>query len=178
MNTMMHNVSVVRILVLISRSARSWGRVSVAVLSMCVFSIPRVFYHCHTSFTTMLIKCYATMTRLKTFFFSMPTLSSVIRKWSLHFKPHWLCPVLCYTESITKELNTMPNNKNNKPYQYTYHKPMQVSMPESLYSVVYSETAFDMLTQHPSHFHTISDAQQFIAQYLSLIHIWRCRRRG
>jgi len=31
---------------------------------------------------------------------------------------------------------------NNKPYQYTSHTPMQVSMPESLYAVVYSETAF------------------------------------
>ena len=51
---------------------------------------------------------------------------------------------------------------NNKPYQYTYTKPMQVSMPESLYSVVYSETAFRGLTQHPSHFHTIADAQAFI----------------
>ena len=50
----------------------------------------------------------------------------------------------------------------NKPYQYTYHKPMQVTMPESLYSVVYSETAFAGLTQHPSHFHTISAAQAFI----------------
>ena len=68
---------------------------------------------------------------------------------------------MCYTESITEELNTMPNN-NNKPYQYTYHKPMQVAMPESLYSVVYSETAFEGLTQHPSHFHTISEAQAFI----------------
>ena len=51
---------------------------------------------------------------------------------------------------------------NNKPYQYTYHKPMQVSMPESLYSVVYSETAFRGLTQPPSHFHTIADAHAFI----------------
>ena len=56
----------------------------------------------------------------------------------------------------------MSNNKNNKPYQYTYTKPMQVAMPESLYSVVYSETAFRGLTQHPSHFHTIADAQAFI----------------
>ena len=54
---------------------------------------------------------------------------------------------------------------NNKPYQDHYHKPMQVSMPESLYSVVYTETAFDGLTQHPSHFHTISDAQAFVDQY-------------
>jgi len=54
---------------------------------------------------------------------------------------------------------------NNKPYQYHYTKPMQVSMPESLYSVVYTETAFDGLTQHPSHFHTISDAQAFVDQY-------------
>ena len=59
----------------------------------------------------------------------------------------------------------MPNNKNRKPYQYTYSKPMQVAVPESLCTVVYSETAFDALTKHPSHFHTISDAQQFIAQY-------------
>ena len=59
----------------------------------------------------------------------------------------------------------MSNNKNNKPYQYHYHKPMQVTMPESLYSVVYTETAFDGLTQHPSHFHTISDAQAFVDQY-------------
>ena len=58
----------------------------------------------------------------------------------------------------------MPNN-NNKPYQYQYHKPMQVSMPESLYSVVYSETAFAGLTQHPCHFHTISDAQAFVDTY-------------
>ena len=54
---------------------------------------------------------------------------------------------------------------NNKPYQYTYTKPMQVSMPESLYAVVYSETAFKMLTQHPSHFHTISAAKAFVDQY-------------
>ena len=54
---------------------------------------------------------------------------------------------------------------NNKPYQYHYHKPMQVSMPESLYSVVYTETAFDGLDSHPAHFHTISDAQAFIDQY-------------
>ena len=54
---------------------------------------------------------------------------------------------------------------NNKPYQYTYSKPMQVAMPESLYSVVYSETAFRGLTQHPSHFHTIADAQAFVDTY-------------
>ena len=54
---------------------------------------------------------------------------------------------------------------NNKPYQYHYTKPMQVTMPESLYSVVYSETAFEGLTQHPSHFHTISEAQAFVDQY-------------
>ena len=54
---------------------------------------------------------------------------------------------------------------NNKPYQYHYTKPMQVSMPESLYSVVYTETAFDGLDSHPAHFHTISDAQAFIDQY-------------
>ena len=40
------------------------------VLSMCIFLIPRVFYHCHTSFTTMLIKCYATMVRFFFFFLS------------------------------------------------------------------------------------------------------------
>ena len=54
---------------------------------------------------------------------------------------------------------------NNKPYQYTSHTPMQVSMPESLYAVVYSETAFRGLTQHPSHFHTISAAKAFVDQY-------------
>ena len=59
----------------------------------------------------------------------------------------------------------MSNNKNNKPYQYHYTKPMQVTMPESLYSVVYSETAFEGLDSHPAHFHTISDAQAFIDQY-------------
>jgi hypothetical protein len=59
----------------------------------------------------------------------------------------------------------MSNNKNNKPYQYHYHNAMQVSMPESLYSVVYTETAFEGLTQHPAHFHTISEAQAFIDQY-------------
>ena len=59
----------------------------------------------------------------------------------------------------------MSNNKNNRPYQYHYTKPMQVTMPESLYSVVYSETAFEGLDSHPAHFHTISDAQAFIDQY-------------
>ena len=54
---------------------------------------------------------------------------------------------------------------NNKPYQYHYTKPMQVSMPESLYSVVYSESAFEGLDSHPAHFHTIEDAQAFIDQY-------------
>ena len=49
--------------------------------------------------------------------------------------------------------------------QLTLTKPMQVSMPESLYSVVYTETAFRGLTQHPSHFHTVSEAQAFIDQY-------------
>jgi hypothetical protein len=53
----------------------------------------------------------------------------------------------------------------NKPYQYTYSTPSTVHVPESLYAVVYSETAFDMLTQHPAHFHTISAAQQFITTY-------------
>ncbi len=42
-------------------------------LTLCIFPIPRVFYHCHTSFTTMLIMCYATTTNLKNFFFSTPT---------------------------------------------------------------------------------------------------------
>ena len=56
-------------------------------------------------------------------------------------------------------------SNNNKPYTYTYHPAMQVTMPQSLYAVVYSETAFDGLTQHPSHFHTIEDAQQFVTQY-------------
>ena len=51
--------------------------------------------------------------------------------------------------------------------QLTLTKPMQVTMPESLYSVVYTETAFRGLTQHPSHFHTISEAQAFIDQYCS-----------
>ncbi len=59
----------------------------------------------------------------------------------------------------------MSNNKNNKPYQYHYNQAMQVTMPESLYSVVYSETAFEGLTQHPSHFHTIADAQAFVDTY-------------
>ena len=72
------------------------------------------------------------------------------------------------TLTVTCSVLLLKHNKgveymsNNKPYQYTYHKPMQVSMPESLYSVVYSETAFRGLTQHPSHFHTIADAQAFI----------------
>ena len=56
----------------------------------------------------------------------------------------------------------MSNNKNNKPYQYHYNPAMQVSMPESLYSVVYSETAFRGLDSHPAHFHTIAEAQAFI----------------
>lgn len=62
----------------------------------------------------------------------------------------------------------MSNNKNHtntKPYQYTYTKPMQVTMPESLYAVVYSETAFRQLSQHPAHFHTIQDAQAFVDTY-------------
>lgn len=54
---------------------------------------------------------------------------------------------------------------NNKPRQYHYTNAMQVTMPESLYSVVYSETAFEGLTQHPSHFPTISEAQAFVDQY-------------
>ena len=44
-------------------------------------------------------------------------------------------------------------------------KPMQVSMPESLYAVVYSETAYHGLTQHPAHFHTVADAEQFIRDH-------------
>ena len=56
----------------------------------------------------------------------------------------------------------MSNNKNNKPDQDTYTKPMQVTMPESLYYVVYSETAFRGLDSHPAHFHTIAEAQAFI----------------
>ena len=46
--------------------------------------------------------------------------------------------------------------------QLKFNPPVQVSMPESLYAVVYTETAFQGLTQHPSHFHTIQDAQAFI----------------
>ena len=42
---------------------------------------------------------------------------------------------------------------------------MQVTMPESLYAVVYSETAFRGLAQHPSHFHTIQDACAFVDDY-------------
>ena len=53
--------------------------------------------------------------------------------------------------------------------QLTLTKPMQVTMPESLYSVVYTETAFKGLTQHPSHFHTIADAQAFIDQYCACL---------
>ena len=86
-------------------------------------------------------------------------------------------PVKCNLSGIiTRKLTLTPirsvlllkHNKgveymsNNKPYQYHYNQAMQVSMPESLYSVVYSETAFRGLTQHPSHFHTIADAQAFI----------------
>jgi len=62
----------------------------------------------------------------------------------------------------------MSNNKNltnTKPYQYTYSQPMSVTMPESLYAVVYSETAFSQLSQHPAHFHTIQDAQAFVDAY-------------
>ena len=75
------------------------------------------------------------------------------------------------TLTLTCSVLLLKHNKgveymsNNKPYQYTYHKPMQVAMPESLYSVVYSETAFRGLTQHPSHFHTIADAQAFVDTY-------------
>ena len=49
--------------------------------------------------------------------------------------------------------------------QLKFNPPMQVSMSESLYCVVYTETAFKGLTQHPSHFHTIQDAQRFIDQH-------------
>ena len=49
--------------------------------------------------------------------------------------------------------------------QLRFNPPVQVSMPESLYAVVYTETAFKGLTQHPSHFHTVSDAQAFIDQH-------------
>ena len=49
--------------------------------------------------------------------------------------------------------------------KYNYYKPMSVSMPESLYSVVYSETAFRALTRHPYHFHTLEDAQKFVDQF-------------
>ena len=49
--------------------------------------------------------------------------------------------------------------------QLKFNPPVQVSMPESLYAVVYTETAFKGLTQHPSHFHTIADAQAFIDQH-------------
>ena len=49
--------------------------------------------------------------------------------------------------------------------QLKFNPPVQVSMPESLYAVVYTETAFKGLTQHPSHFHTVADAQQFIDQH-------------
>ena len=49
--------------------------------------------------------------------------------------------------------------------QLKFNPPVQVTMPESLYAVVYTETAFKGLTQHPSHFHTIQDAQQFIDQH-------------
>jgi tmRNA-binding protein len=59
----------------------------------------------------------------------------------------------------------MSNRTNTTPYQYTYSQPMSVTMPESLYAVVYSETAFAGLTLHPSHFHTIRDAQAFIDAY-------------
>ena len=49
--------------------------------------------------------------------------------------------------------------------QLRFNPPVQVSMPESLYCVVYTETAFRGLTQHPAHFHTIADAQRFIDQH-------------
>ena len=49
--------------------------------------------------------------------------------------------------------------------QLRFNKPVQVTMPESLYCVVYTETAFKQLTQHPAHFHTIQDAEQFIRDH-------------
>ena len=74
------------------------------------------------------------------------------------------CSVLLLKHN--KGVEYMSNNKkNNKPYQYTYTKPMQVTMPESLYYVVYSETAFEGLDSHPAHFHTIADAQAFVDTY-------------
>ena len=72
--------------------------------------------------------------------------------------------VVCYCVHIT-ERNTMSNNKttNNTTPKLTLVSPRYtVSLSESLYSVVYSESAFKGLTQHPCHFHTIQDAQQFI----------------
>ena len=90
-----------------------------------------------------------------------------LRKFSVKCNATWII-TRKLTLTLTCSVLLLKHNKgveymsNNKPYQYTYHKPMQVSMPESLYSVVYSETAFRGLTQHPSHFHTIADAQAFI----------------
>ena len=72
--------------------------------------------------------------------------------------------IVCYCVHIT-ERNTMSNNKttNNTTPKLTLVSPRYtVSLSESLYSVVYSESAFKGLTQHPCHFHTIQDAQQFI----------------
>jgi hypothetical protein len=40
---------------------------------LCVFSLPRVFYHCPTSFTTMGVNLLAGRPDEKDFFFSMPT---------------------------------------------------------------------------------------------------------
>ena len=54
--------------------------------------------------------------------------------------------------------------------QLKFNPPVQVSMPESLYAVVYTETTFRGLTQHPSHFHTIADAQQFIDDHCGPTH--------
>ena len=54
--------------------------------------------------------------------------------------------------------------------QLRVNKPVQVTVPESLYAVVYTETAYQGLTQHPSHFHTIQDAQQFIDQHCGTNH--------
>ena len=49
--------------------------------------------------------------------------------------------------------------------QLRVNKPVQVSVPESLYAVVYTETAYQGLTQHPAHFPTVADAQRFIDQH-------------
>ena len=96
-----------------------------------------------------------------------------LRKFSVKCNLTWIITlksILTPIRSVlllkhNKGVEYMSNNKNNKPYQYHYNQAMQVAMPESLYSVVYSETAFRGLTQHPSHFHTIADAQAFVDTY-------------